>query len=233
MAEQMKLCTCCKKERGVSEYSKDKSAKDGLRHNCKICDKERVEKKTEKKKAEKRKEREKENAARTKKCNGCEKVKGFSEYCKVKKGKYGYHSICKKCIGDRLRERRANDQPYNIKRRIVTRFGEYLREKNISIINYEMFVSVGCTAEFLSAWIEYNLSLDKIQGKYDIDHLRPLSSFNCKTFEEVIECGCNHWENLAPKTPLANKTKKDRPPTPEELATQARRIEEYKQLMNI
>ena len=46
----MKRCSRCKEEKNLDEFSRDKSAKDGLQYMCKICQKEHYQMNKEKKK---------------------------------------------------------------------------------------------------------------------------------------------------------------------------------------
>ena len=58
----------------------------------------------------------------------------------------------------------------------------------------------------------------------NIDHLKPLNSFKCKTFDDVINSKCNHWTNLIPTTPEYNLSKSDRLPNKKELFKQELRL---------
>ena len=129
------------------------------------------------------------------------------------------------------RDRRKNDIQYKLMCNIRTRLYAFLKYKNIQK-NNTTILSVGCSKEHLTDWIKYNIDLDNL-NEYHIDHVIPLASFNCKTYEEVIECKCNHWTNLMPTSPEYNLIKHDREPTKHELFKQELRIYLFKKSQEI
>jgi hypothetical protein len=106
---------------------------------------------------------------------------------------------------------------------IRCRLYQFLKEREINKKTNTTILSIGCSKKHLTDWIKYNIDLDNL-NEYHIDHVRPLASFNCKTYEEVIVCKCNHWTNLMPTTPIYNTTKNCREPTKHELFKQELRI---------
>jgi len=105
---------------------------------------------------------------------------------------------------------------------IRNRLNQYLKIKNISKTNTSV-KSIGCSPKMLGDWIKFNLELDNL-SKYHLDHLRPLASFNCKDYDDVINSKCNHWTNIIPLSPYANLLKHDRAPTKHELFKQELRV---------
>ena len=89
--------------------------------------------------------------------------------------------------------------------------------------------SVGCSKEYLNNWVQYNIKLDNLI-KYEVDHVNPLSLFDIKNFQDVIDSKCNHWTNLMPVTPKFNSDKNNTPPTKHELFKQELRIYLFKKM---
>jgi len=248
-----KTCSKCNIEKSVSEYHKQKIGKYGVKSICKECcnkynrkymnnNKEKIKKynKSEKKKEyreknkEKRKKYMKEYNIKNKeklykknteyRKNNKEKVKIYmKEYNiknkeKIKKKRENY----KKIYNERRRWRTKNDIQYKLIQSVRSRLKQFLKSNNIQK-NNTTIKSIGCSKRQLVEWFKYNLDLDNLVD-YHIDHLKPLSSFSCKTYNEVIECKCNNWSNLIPVTPEYNIIKSNRDPTKHELFKQELRL---------
>jgi len=96
--------------------------------------------------------------------------------------------------------------------------------------NNKTIRSIGLKKKQFEEWINYNVELDNLED-FHLDHVRPLSSFNVKTFDEIIECKCNHWTNIRPISPYDNLSKHNRPPTHNELLTLELRCYIFKKLI--
>lgn len=153
-----------------------------------------------------------------------EKIKeNKKKYYKNNKKKYKeYRENYKEIFNKRRRWRTKNDIQYKLMQSVRSRLHDFLKSNNI-YKNNTTIKSIGCSKQQLTNWIKYNLDLDNLK-EYHIDHLKPLSSFSCKTFEEVIECKCNHYSNLIPVTPEYNIIKSNREPTKHELFKQELRL---------
>lgn len=95
----MKYCKECKKLKKEQEFSKDITAKDGLRYRCKQCDANfrnylKIKNKQEDLSIEKNKVNLKENY---KVCSCCKQSKAFDEFYRNKNSIDGRASICKVC----------------------------------------------------------------------------------------------------------------------------------------
>ena len=204
-----KTCTNCKIEKHMVNFCKSKTGKNGVGSQCKLCTKEYMKKYQK---------------------NNREKIrKNFKKYYKnnkeqFKKSSKKYHNRLdiKEKLNKYYRDKRKNNIQYRLIHNLRVRLNYFLKSKNISKNNKTM-KSVGCSKEQLTDWIKFNLYLDNLT-KYHIDHLIPLSSFNCETFDEVIECKCNHWTNLIPTSPEYNLIKSNKDPTKHELFKQELRI---------
>ena len=221
---QTKTCSKCKIEKLIREYHKDNRNKNGIQSRCKLCRNEYSKKNKEKIKIKNKKYNEKNR----------EKInKQKREYNRSKKNKEKRKEYDKKNrekINKRqkkyLNERYKNDLQFKTMINVRTRLRKYLESEKIQK-NNRTILSVGCSKEHLTNWIKYNLDLDNL-NEYHIDHVIPLASFNCKTYEEVIESKCNHWTNLMPTSPEYNLIKHNREPTKHELFKQELRIKLFK-----
>ena len=94
-----KKCSMCKVLKQRSEFSKDRSCKDGLRGQCKACKKAANR--------ERRKKNREVNAGReidltgTKRCSDCKEEKPRSDFYKNRSSKDGLEDQCKECRAER------------------------------------------------------------------------------------------------------------------------------------
>lgn len=89
---------------------------------------------------------------------------------------------------------------------IRSRLYFYLENENINK-DSSTILMIGCSKELLNKWISWNKELDNLYEDIHIDHFIPLSSYNCKTFDDIIESKCNHWTNLRPMKAFDNMSK--------------------------
>ena len=196
-----KTCSKCKIEKDVSEFYKQKR---GVMSKCKECFKKY------------RKEYYKENK---------EKInKNQKEYYEKNKNYHKEYNKSKK-----YKEYQKEYQKDNVIHKTRLRLNMFL--KNINLKTYEKnktMRSIGLNKKQFQDWINYNVELDNLKEDYHIDHVRPLSSFNVKTFDEIIECKCNHWTNIRPISSYDNLSKNNRLPTHNELLTLELRVYIFK-----
>tara|TARA_R110002096_G_scaffold298970_1_gene493423 strand:- start:223 stop:978 length:756 start_codon:yes stop_codon:yes gene_type:complete len=244
----LKICKKCNIEKSVNEYHKQKKGKYGVLSKCKLCCKE-YRKNNKEYYKEKNKEYRKNHKEEIKEYfknynkNNKEKLNKRSkehyqnhkeeqkEYMKEynknnKEKKKEYNKNNKEKINERIRNRIKNDIKFRTMKRVRGRLYHFLKSNNIRK-NNTTIKSIGCSKQQLTDWIKFNLDLDNLV-EYHIDHLKPLASFTCKTYEEVIECKCNHWTNLIPTSPEYNLIKHDRKPTKHELFKQELRLYIFK-----
>jgi hypothetical protein len=172
---ERKVCSKCKEEKEVCEFNKDKSRKDGLRSECKSCQKKQ----------------------RSLTYYLTDEIK---ERHRERQKKYYYNNIDK--IQGRQKNyqnnRYKNDPDFKISKNIRRRILFFLQSNNI-YKNNKTFEIIGCTPQQLKEHIESqfrdNMSWENY-GYYGwhIDHKIPLSS--AKTEEEVYKL-C-HYTNLQP-----------------------------------
>ena len=87
----MKRCSNCGKLKNESEFSKDRTRKDGLHQRCKAC------KNAYSRQHYKTLQDNQDNGESMKKCSGCGKLKGRSEFSKDSTKKDGLYHLCKLC----------------------------------------------------------------------------------------------------------------------------------------
>ena len=214
-----KTCNECNKNKEIIFFHKKIYKKDGYSNKCRECIKKQIISKSKIKNIEKV----------CYKCNFNFKVNFF---IKDKYTKDGYKNICKKCfqikyqlINNKKNKIKYNeDLMYKTYMNVRSRLRSYLNHNNIQK-NNTTIKSIGITKKLFIKWIKFNLKIDNLQDKdYHLDHLQPLSSYICKTYDEVIESKCNHWTNIIPTTPEYNLYKSDREPTLKEKFKQDLRI---------
>lgn len=194
----MKICKKCNIEQSLTNFTKEKHTKDGLRAECKLCRKayrdsrkdvmkeyhkkyfqehKEVYKERTKKWRSKNRERSNELAAKSLKKNR----KRANEYKKRK-----YH------------ERKAVDPLFNLIYRVRNRTKNAIRtlkfRKDFKYPDY-----IGCTREELKNYIEgqftEGMTWEKFMaGEIHIDHIKPIGK--AKSAEEVFQL--SHYTNLQP-----------------------------------
>lgn len=98
----MKTCSKCKLEKSHSEFSIRSGAKDGLQGYCKECQLLSNSERGLKRRGLKF------DGALEQLCRTCGLSKSPSEFCKCSQGKFGRHSMCKKCQAKRASQYRQD-----------------------------------------------------------------------------------------------------------------------------
>lgn len=209
-----KICTKCKVEKEIIEFSADKNTKSGVRSHCKTCLKEvyiRNQEKilarqkeiydSEKKKqyyqdnseqfTERSKKYHEENKAKillTKKINYDPNLK--KEYYKKNKTKIN------RLASNRIAEKRKTDCIFRLKHNIASLIRNGIKKKGY-LKSKRTEEIIGCTIEellnHLSSMFVEGMSFEN-HGEWHIDHIIPLVT--AKTEEEVIKL--NRYTNLQP-----------------------------------
>lgn len=199
-----KICSRCLKEKSTKNFSPNKN-------NCKLC--RNIENKNYysfKKYGEadfliKKKESE------TKICKVCESTKDKIFFLKRKEGLDGYRNICLDCHYEkqRIRERewRRNNHNQRLSKYISNKIWLSLKGKKYGIHWQKL---VGYTLEELKINLEQNfveyMSWENY-GKWHIDHVRPVSSFNITSYHCEDFKKCWALSNLQPLWAIDNKRK--------------------------
>jgi len=209
---QTKQCTKCNKIKILSEYTKDKKSKDGLKYYCKKCSIENVKKyylshkehvrKYKAKYQIKNKERlneicrknhqdnkkERNHKAKIYRKNNLDKLsiarKKYNQTDRAKELKRLSHQRDRSTIHGKLRHMLSRRLWHALK-------GSY---KNSSTIEY-----LGCTIGELKFYLEgqftTGMSWDNY-GSWHLDHAKPCASFDLSKESQIKKCF--HYSNLQP-----------------------------------
>lgn len=217
---ETKVCSKCKEDKKVCEFSNSKSSKDGLLYCCKKCNNERS-KKYRKENPEKVLEQQRkwrfENPEWVNEINRKNYIKKGKKYHSNRRKKWleknsekikEYRENYKSRKRERRKERRESDPLFNIVNRVRNRLHKYLNIREITKKN-KTFDIVGCTPTFLKEYLEKQfkdgMSWEN-RSEWHIDHIIPLSS--AETEEELYEL-C-HYTNLQPLWAEENMKKSDK-----------------------
>ena len=216
----MKICSTCKVEKELTEFTKNSKMKDGLKINCISCCK--VHYKMYKLNNSERERQRMLDYNNNKRVIDKDKLREYKKY---------YYIINKKEIERKNKENRIkNKLVFNANRRNnITRYlnlniGNSIRAslKNKGFKKMSRtFQIIGCSPMELKSYLESKFepwmsweNWSKYDGRlntsWDIDHIIPISS--AKTEEEIIRL--NHYTNLQPLCSYVNRyIKKDNMPS--------------------
>ncbi len=204
----MKECKRCSVEKNLNDFSQRKKNKDGLHSWCKECvclyNKNFYANNIEKCK-QKNKDWRDNNVERNKQRNK-DWLANNSEY--RSDYKKDYRNKNKDVINHYKREKWARDMQcpkFRLKESIRSRYKRVIKQKNTTVRSKEM---VGCSIEELKLHIESKF-IDGMNwnnyGKWHIDHIKPISSFDLSKEDEVKKCF--HYSNLQPLWEIDNLKK--------------------------
>ena len=188
-----KKCNKCEKEKELFEFYKDRTKKDGYRHQCKSCIKENNK--------EYYKEYSKEYYEKNKEKISKKRKKYYKEYYENNKGKKKeYFQKNKEKINEKQRGYRRNKRQtnplYKLRRNISTRIYQSIKNQGYTKRS-QAYKILGCTYEEFKEYLE-NQFTDGMswenQGEWHLDHIYPVSL--AKDEEELIKL--NHYTNFQP-----------------------------------
>ena len=184
----VKTCSKCKIEKPLTEFSKNKSSRNGYRSECKSCSKKY----------------RKANAERIKQYNKKyyqDNAEHYKEYYQDNKERINKHR------NKYQKQRRQIDHLFKLKRNLRTRTWIAFKNKGYSKTSKTQEM-LGVDWEVAKAHIERQftkgMNWDN-QGEWHIDHIVPLAS--AKTPERLKQL-C-HYTNLQPMWAEENISKKD------------------------
>lgn len=179
----MKRCPKCGLEKKNEEFYKDKRNSDGLCLYCKTC-----------------------SNINSLKYHKTEKYKEYSR-------KYHDTPKWKKYNKDYLKNKRKNDPAFRLRSKMSSSIA-----KDISIkTNNSWEEKVGYTLEALMShlekqfkpWMNWN-NYGKGKGKWNVDHIKPISSFKFKSSDDVEFKKCWALNNLQPLEAIENIRKSNK-----------------------
>lgn len=191
----MKKCSTCKIEKDITEYSKNKSNKDGYSYECKSCKKQYIIK------------------------TNYMKLWRLQNPQILRKARDKY----KKKYPDRIRKSRKNYFKKN-KEKIIQKQAvrKKLRDRIRSALKYnykskKTMELIGCSIEQLKEHLQQtainngykNFDINNYSGyNYHIDHIIPCDSFNLKcSYHQRL---CFNWSNLQILTAMENIIKSNK-----------------------
>lgn len=224
--KMVKICTKCKEEKDVSEFSKDKYTKDGLFYWCKKC----VIKKTKN-----YRERIKNDSNREiiysglKICPECKVEKDVSEFVKDKNTKYGLYWCCKQCMNQYskqyykenkkeinqnkkqyIKEKYHNDPIFRLRKNVSCLIYVYLKRFNSSKKDSclkHLDYTIQQLYDHLEKQFDSNMSWSNYGSYWDIDHIIPQSKLPYDSMEHPNFKKCWALSNLRPLEHMENVRK--------------------------
>lgn len=194
-----KICTKCNIEKGMGEFYKNRDMPSGYRNQCKVCVKEYSQKPEVKERVRKW-------------------SKKYNQKLGVKEQRRKYSQKYKQKLGvkERVRENRQKPEIKKQRRKrskqrrvdpkfrilegldtILSRNRKYTKIKN-PLTAKEL---LGCNPEYLWKYLEgrfYSGITWDNYGKWHIDHIRPISSFDSLETDIEQQKRCFHHSNLQP-----------------------------------
>ena len=216
-----KLCKKCLIEKDITDFYKQKNAKDGYKNECKKCfyekNKDKINEYNKNNKEQRKNINKKYRDGNKDKINEYNK-KYYKEYMKIYMKEY---NITNK---DKLTEYNRN---YHINRKYID--PEYRIMCNIRCMIYKAFKNqgykknsktfniLGCTYEFFLEYIinqfepwmtleNHGIYTGNYNETWQLDHIQPIS--NAKNEDEIIKL--NHYTNFRPLCSKLNSEKSNK-----------------------
>jgi len=206
-----KICFRCKKLKNVKYFYKSNSVKDGYRSLCIKCYKKETK-------------NIKYIFISEKKCKICKKIKKVKYFSKNKRYKDRYNYRCKECDklyflnpevkfkrNKKLRERRKIDIKFKLTNNIRRQIHYYIKRKgNIYILEDILGYSLESLKNHIENRFEEGMNwknLGNKKGKWNIDHIIPISHFRFTSVKDKEFKMCWSLNNLQPLWKEINSTK--------------------------
>lgn len=219
----MKICSKCKVKKDVSEFNKFGKTSDGLRCECRLCQKKYFREFYERNMAREKertrqyisshrdevKEYRKKNSVRDKiykkkyREEHAEEIKKYTEIVATRRKTSGYYAVY-------VKNKSATDLQFRLKRTLRSRLRSAIKSnlKSGSCVR-----DLGCSVEELKDHIESQFQPGMTWENWSyrgwhIDHIKPLASFDLSNREQFIKA-C-HYTNLQPLWAKDNIIKSDK-----------------------
>ena len=126
-----------------------------------------------------------------------------------KEKKVIYDKINLEKIRIKERERYYSDMNFRLKKILRTRLNKVINGKRKDNTSIEL---LGCNLEYFKSWLEYqfteNMSWDNYGTFWNIDHVKPCSSFDFFIIDEQKRCF--NWTNTRPLKKCENESKNNK-----------------------
>lgn len=193
-----KICSKCKIDKTLNEYSKDKQKSDGLSCACKDCS--RLDAKRKYLENKEYYYRRNHNLTDEQKSRRRLREKNLSPEQRHRKTQYNIQYI---------KSRYHSDEKFNLSVKIRTRMNKALLGKNKSRPTMQL---LGCSIEKLRKHLESQFQEGMNWDNHDyygwhVDHIRPIASFDLTDPKQQAECF--HYTNLQPLWMKDNLMKAD------------------------
>ena len=212
----MKNCTTCKVEKPLDAFDKNKTKKDGVSSQCKVCRKEYYLKNKEKalaydkeynlKNKEKILVQTKEYYLKNQEKLAVQK-KEYRLKNKEKIKERRSRPEVRKRINEIRRDRYNNEILYRLmqllRATVYRTFNGYSKPEKTMKLLY-------CTLEQFKSHIEKQFDVGmnwENQGEWHLDHIKPMNAFDL--LDENEKRYCNHWSNFQPLWGPENISKQD------------------------
>ena len=196
----MKQCKKCKIEKDNSEFYKHKDYKDGLCSSCKECQKE-YQRNYSKNSNYKESQKEYQKSDKRKKWQKSDKCKEYKKkYRKTDKSK----KYQKEYNKEYRKKRKLIDPKYKLDCNMASAISTVLKgnktgKKWKDLVGYSVEDLIKHLESKFEPWMNWNN-----YGKWHVDHIRPISSFNYTCHEDKEFKDCWALSNLQPLEAIAN-----------------------------
>lgn len=179
----MKKCKKCNQEKQLTEFCNKRQEKDGKHIYCKLC---------------LNKEFKQYYQSERKKSNYYKKYREehkeyFNEYCN------NHYHTKKELYREWERNRLKTDSTFRIKKSVMALLNFHLK-KNNEYKNKHTVEYLGCSVDEYRKYLENKFTPEMTWDNYgeywEIDHIKPISSFNLNNPEELTKCF--HYTNTQP-----------------------------------
>ena len=213
----MKVCSKCKQEKEYIEFPIKNISKDGYGNRCKLCVREYNKTYDFKKYNLKNKDKISKRSSKYYQKNKEYILNRTKNYFNNHKEEHRnrtkewyqenkeYHQTKTKIY---IKKRLKEDPAFKLKETLRKRMYDLLIKNKIPKV-YSASILLGCTVQECKQHIESNfkedMSWDNHGSYWEIDHIKPCSSFDLTDIEQQKQCF--HYTNLQPLTIYENRSK--------------------------
>lgn len=207
VTQNFKECSQCKESKMFKDFVAE--SKNGLirRNICRSC--------------EKTSRKNKVINTENKTCGQCKQTLNKKEFTSDSSRIDGLYGVCKECKSKNDKQWKENNpkkvKELNIKRMSIpqnkiahnmrSRLGYLVKNKKNSTFDY-----IGINTDDFFLWLEYqfdeNMTWDNYGNYWEIDHVKPCSSFDLTNEEEIYKCF--NWKNMRPLEKTQNNSKNNK-----------------------